>query len=49
MWASSVGGKLLFMESGGHRGVYTQQSNGWVWVDEFGAATNRIMGRMVVN
>jgi hypothetical protein len=22
MWASGVGGKLLFMEMGGHRGVY---------------------------
>ncbi len=47
MWAGGMGVKLLFKESGGHRGVYTQQSNGWAWGDEFGMATNRIMGRMV--
>ncbi len=35
MWAGGVGGKLLLMETGGHRGS-TQQSNGRTWVDEFG-------------
>ncbi len=36
--SNSCSRKLLFMESGGHQGVYTQQSNGRAWVNEFGAA-----------
>jgi hypothetical protein len=47
MWAGGVGGKLRLLQPGGQRGVYTQQSKGRGGVDEFGAARNRIMGRMV--